>query len=146
MHIRPMAAEDLVAVVRIEAAFASPWTREMLLKELGKKEGVSLVAETEAGEVVGWCCGAEAAGEGELYKIAVAANSQRQGIATLLLHEFIAVLAKRGVEEVYLEVRSQNHAALTLYQQSGWKIQGKRKRYYTDPADDAMVLLRRLQT
>lgn len=144
MNIRPMADADASAVAAIEASFPSPWTKGQILKTIQDRNGVSLVAESSLGDITGWCTGVAVAVEGELYKIAVARTWQRQGIATCLQKVFVDQLGCAGIQQIFLEVRAGNHSALTFYQGSGWKIQGKRKQYYTDPVDDALLLVRYL--
>jgi ribosomal-protein-alanine N-acetyltransferase len=143
MLIRPMVAADVVAVEDLETQFPSPWTGKQIFAELDRKSGISLIAENKEG-VVGWCCGMATAPEAELFKIAVAANRQRRGVANFLLQELVILLVGRRVEQIYLEVRSENIPARALYRSSGWKEQGKRKNYYTNPVDDAILLVRNL--
>lgn len=137
-----MVIGDVVAVASIEAQFPSPWTKSQILAELERESGVCLIVETSLQEIVGWCCGMLLPPEAELLKVAVSAKRQRQGVATLLLQEFTALLADNGVAQIFLEVRAANRPALALYQQSGWKETGKRKQYYTNPVDDAVLLVR----
>ncbi len=139
-----MAVDDLTAVEDIEAHFPSPWVKVQIRAELERKAGISLIAENTEG-IVGWCCGMLLPPEAEFLKIAVAANSQRQGVAKLLLQKFISLLVGNGVKQIFLEVRSENSPALALYRSSGWEKQGKRKNYYTKPTDDAVLLLRNLK-
>ena len=140
-----MAAGDVAAVERIEAQFSSSWTKAQIHVELERKSTISLVAETESQTIAGWCCGIVLPPEAELLKVAVLAARQRQGVASLLLQGFTALLAANGVEQIFLEVRSANSPARRLYQQSGWQEQGKRKNYYKDPVDDAVLLVRSLK-
>jgi len=140
-----MVVDDLAAVAHIEAQFPSAWIKEQILDEIERKTSVSLIVEN-AEEIVGWCCGMLLSPDAELFKIAVAVDSQRQGVANLLLQEFVSLLAGNGVTQIFLEARSGNSPALALYQSAGWKKQGKRKNYYTNPKDDAILLLRNLKT
>jgi ribosomal-protein-alanine N-acetyltransferase len=144
MLIRPMVVDDLTAVAHIEAQFPSAWVKGQILDEIERKTGVSLIAEN-AEEIVGWCCGMLLPPDAELLKIAVAVDSQRQGVANLLLQEFSLLLAENGVTQIFLEARSGNSPALALYRSAGWKKQGNRKNYYTNPTDDAILLLRDLK-
>ena len=139
-----MAAADVAAVVEIEQQFLSPWTKVLVSAELGRNSGISLVAEKDD-VFVGWCCGMLLPPEAELLKIAVSQDSQRLGAGTLLLKSFTQIAAENGVEKIFLELRAANTAALRLYQQFGWQQQGIRKNYYTNPADDAILLHRSLK-
>ena len=142
--IRPMAAEDVTAVGRIESQFSSSWTKSQISTEIDRKAGVSLIAENGE-EIIGWCCGMILAPEAELLKVAVTANRQRQGVANLLLQELVTLFTQNGVEQIFLEVRSANIPALALYRSLAWKEQGIRKNYYSRPTDDAVLLLRNMK-
>lgn len=144
MLIRPMLASDVAAVERIEAQFLSPWTKVQILAELERKSAICLIAD-DSQEVVGWCCGMLLPPDAELLKIAVVASRQRQGIASSLLQEFSTLLAAKSIKQIFLEVRSANTSARALYQQFGWAEQGKRKKYYKNPVDDAVLLVRSLK-
>ena len=80
--------------------------------------------------------------EGELYRIAVLPAYRGAGLGRLLLAEFLAALADRGADECYLEVRAENTVAQALYASCGFLQVGRRKNYYKDPRDDALVLKR----
>ena len=141
-----MTTADVAAVAGMEQQFPSPWTTAQIKVELDRDTGISLVAETDKDEsVVGWCCGLLLAPEAELLKIAVLPDCQRTGTATSLLHRFLEIAAAEGAEQIFLEVRASNVPALQLYRRFGWQEQGKRKHYYTNPADDAVVLFRSLK-
>ena len=144
MQIRQMNVGDVDAVAAIEAACFSPWNKEQITAELERRAGFALVAVTSAGVVQGWCCGLLAGVDAELLKVAVSIFRQRRGIATDLLKELCCRLAVRGGEQIFLEVRSQNFSALKLYAKFDWQETGRRKNYYKEPADDAVILIRRL--
>ncbi len=67
---------------------------------------------------------------GHIITINVAPNFRRQKIATKMLHEIESILKQKGINEVRLEVREDNHAAIKLYQTLGYQTVGKLERYY----------------
>ena len=140
-----MTAADVTVVEEIEQQFPSPWTKAQISVELERNSGISLVAEKDENVLVGWCCGMVFPPETELLKIAVLRESQRMGVARLLLHHFLQFVEASGVEQIFLELRSANTPALQLYRRFGWQVQGIRKNYYTNPADDATLLIRSLK-
>ena len=144
MLIRPMTAGDFSAVAVIDAEFASPWTVQQIAAEYKRESACTLVAENDLLEIVGWCCGFCVAPDAELWKVSVSVKWQKQGVATALLQELCHLFVDTGGDRVFLEVRSQNDAALHLYLQSGWEKQGIRKSYYKKPVDDAILLVRSL--
>lgn len=140
-----MAARDLDAVATIEASSLSPWSREQVAAELNRKTGLALVAVDSSGELQGWCCGLQAGTDVELLKITVSPARRRKGIGEALLETLASSFTKCDAERMFLEVRSRNSAALQLYAKLGWQETGRRKKYYTKPADDAVILVRSLK-
>lgn len=78
----------------------------------------------------------------ELFNICVAKATQGKGYGKLLLAHFLAEGQSRGAVEALLEVRSNNYAAIALYQRAGFSINGRRKDYYvsTDGKEDALLM------
>lgn len=135
----------MVAVTAIETGSPSAWNRQQVIAELQRDAGLSLVAVTENNSIVGWCCGFVVAGDGELLKIAVHSQHRRQGVARQLLVAFCKQLVRQGAQQLFLEVRSSNYAALQLYTENAFLETGRRRHYYSDPVDDAVILLCPLQ-
>lgn len=145
MQIRQMDAGDVTAVAKLEACCLSPWTLAQIEAELARKTGIALVAGSSSGEVQGWCCGLLTGSDAELLKVAVSPQWRRQGIGEALLQELCYQFRARNGEQIFLEVRSQNIPALHLYAKLGWVKVGRRKSYYKEPADDALIFVSSLQ-
>jgi ribosomal-protein-alanine N-acetyltransferase len=135
---------DVAAVAAIEATAFSSWSRKQIVSELKRKTGCSLVAVASNGKVEAWCCGFQTGIDAELLKITVSPFVQRQGLGKALLLKLCNFFTQQGVEQIFLEVRSQNRPALNLYEKSGFLKTGRRKNYYKEPADDAVILVCRL--
>lgn len=101
------------------------------------------MAERE-GEIIGYVVAREAAGTGEILNLAVAPSHRRAGVARALLEAGLAALKRRQVDEVFLEVRVSNEAAQSLYRDAGFLPVGRRRSYYRNPVEDALVLRRAL--
>ncbi|MBU0944294.1 MAG: ribosomal protein S18-alanine N-acetyltransferase [Proteobacteria bacterium] len=140
-----MMVGDIPAVVTLEASCVSSWCVGQVESELERKTGLALVACSSFGEVQGWCCGFLVGPDAELLKIAISPQWRRQGIAGALLQELCCQFGERNGERIFLEVRSLNNPALKLYTKRGWVQVGYRKNYYSDPVDDALVLISKLQ-
>jgi ribosomal-protein-alanine N-acetyltransferase len=145
MHIRQMSVGDVAAVAAIEADSLSPWSMGQIAAELQKETGRALVAVASGGEIVAWCCGFQAGTDAEFLKVTVQLERRKRGHAEALLHELCSQFTGDGVEQMFLEVRSQNFPALRLYAKLGWQETGRRKKYYKEPVDDAVILLRRFK-
>lgn len=144
MLLRPMALADREQVVAIELESPSPWAMAQISDELQYAGSVSLVAEDGAGEIYGWCCARSVADEAELLKIAVRSDLRRRSVAARLLCSLEDILMRSSVRELFLEVRSQNVPALHFYRKHGFGEVGRRIGYYSDPAEDALILKKQL--
>ncbi len=135
---------DLPGVRAIEQTLAAPWTFAQLEEELTIGHGWQLVAKTDGGQVLGYLFASLVLDEAEIRKIAVAVNSRRLGIGQLLLSAAFSHLLRRQIRSCFLELRASNTPALALYLKNGFHIAGRRKNYYTRPAEDALVLIKTL--
>lgn len=115
-----------------------------LAKDTG---GMLLVAEFE-GQILPGVLGFSAFHwvdtEAELRNIAVAPAYRRQGIATALLEDGSRRLYAASVKKLFLEVRESNLPAIQLYRSLGFTAQSRRKDYYRNPSEDALVLVRQI--
>ncbi len=137
----PATAADLPHIWNIEKTLIGAWTFKQLQDELGFAPGWSFVARYE-GILLGYIFGIKAADEGEIRKIAIAPNYRRKCLATQLLKTALQHLARHNITSCFLEVRQNNKAALGLYQKYRFKEVGIRKKYYTLPQDNAILLRR----
>ncbi len=97
---------------------------------------------TKAGgpSVVGYCGFWMAADEVHLSTIAVDPSYRQQGIGQLLLITAIEQALRLGASIISLEVRVSNIAAQNLYRKYGFKVVGRRRRYYSDNQEDALIM------
>ncbi len=98
------------------------------------------MAENKKGQIIGYICFWVVLDEAHLANLAVAPEARRQGVAAFLLKTMIRYLRARGVKQILLEVRERNKAALSLYHKFGFKIDGRRKGYYSDTKEDAILM------
>lgn len=95
----------------------------------------------ERGQLQGFLVARFTLSECELENLVVAADSRRQGWGSTLLQTLIAEARARHLERILLEVRPSNPPARALYAQFGFRVEGKRKNYYSQPPEDALVLV-----
>ncbi len=135
IKIREGREEDIEKVVLIEfSSFESPWSRNLLIRSIKKKE--LFVAEIN-GEVVGYIVFSKILDEVHLENIAVDERWRRKGIGSKLL-EFLIQRSKES--SIFLEVRPSNIPAINLYKKYGFREIGIRKKYYVN--EDAIVMMR----
>lgn len=105
------------------------WSVNAIASELGRPGSIVRVAEV-AGGVVGSAVGWVIADGLEVLRVAVHPSARQQGWGRQLLHALES--AHPEVQEVWLEVREDNSAAIRLYSQAGYIQNGRRPRYYHD--------------
>ena len=140
MTFREMLVEDLDQVMEIENDLISPpWTREGFFTFLLKDENMFFVVE-EKGQILGYCSMQTVLDEGDILNVAVTRDRQKEGIGYFLVDSMLMLAAARGIHIVHLEVRESNGSARRLYQRLGFKEDGFRKNYYTEPVENAVLL------
>lgn len=140
MQIRCLTPEDLDQILVIELSSPSPWLHSSLVSELQRPHGVHYVVTASGGkDVIAWCAALVLGSEAELLKVAVHDDHRKEGVAYFCLTELFNRLCKSNVQDVLLEVRSQNIPACQLYHKMGFQYVGIRPRYYQDPEDDALI-------
>ncbi|CAN5674168.1 ribosomal protein S18-alanine N-acetyltransferase [soil metagenome] len=140
--LRNMTTNDVPAIVEIEReSYSVPWS-ESTFRGLLRRRDAELVVAALDEQVVGyaafWCV----VDQGELGNVAVTAAARRRGVGERLVGEVIRRAAGRGVREVFLEVRPSNAGARRLYDRFGFVPVGRRRNYYQEPVEDALVLRR----
>ena len=139
---------DIDPVMGIAASLptAPQWARsayEAAISSLGEPKRMAWVA-VRSGQLVGFAIVRLLAPESELESIAIEASAQGCGFGGMLLSTIVQELklarAETGIEQVDLEVRASNEAALGLYRQAGFREIGRRRGYYADPIEDAVLL------
>ncbi len=101
-------------------------------------------AALDAGNPVGYAVGYFAADEAELPSIAVSPQMRRHGIGDALLNELFNQVKARGAAKLFLEVRESNEAAIALYEKNGFITAGTRRHFYSNPEEDALVMMKLL--
>lgn len=139
-QIKTMEPAQVDEVCRIgRQNFTHPWSRQDYLEHLEDEDKIYLVAESEgniAGSCVFWCSFETA----DLCNVAVDLKYRRQGIAEALLQEAFEQCRGKGAEQVLLEVRESNAAAIALYEKLGFAVISQRRNYYRDPQEDALIM------
>jgi [ribosomal protein S18]-alanine N-acetyltransferase len=140
--LRDMQPTDVPSVVRIEnESYSVPWsdsTFRGLLRRRDAELVVATVNEKVIGYAVFWCV----LDQGELGNVAVTGSHRGAGVGDRLVAEVIRRAAHRGIREIFLEVRPSNAVARRLYERFGFTHVGRRRNYYQEPVEDALVLRR----
>ena len=142
MEFRRSLPQDSTEIAEAEELiFSDPWTKRDIVDTIST-EGAMCYTAVKDGKVVAYIIGRVIAPEGEIYRIATLPEYRGRGIAYRLLDYAYKTERGRGLEVLFLEVRSQNLPAIALYRAYGFKKIGMRKNYYKNPTDDAIVMLK----
>ena len=146
--ISGMSLEDIPAVLDIEtASFPTPWSESAFRYELLENPYANLfVAKIrERPSVIAFASVWVVDQEMKINNIAVHPQFRWRGVGSRFLNFLLEYAASQGCREITLEVRPSNEVALHLYSKSGFAPIGRRKQYYTDTHEDAIVMWRRIE-
>ena len=173
LDLQPLTSELLPATLVLDRlCFGGLWTLEGYQRELASPNSELLVLRTRtlqasrphqtlekekkplalgptdnAAALVGLGCFWAIVDEAHITIVAVHPDFQGQGLGQALLYALLQKAQQRGLERATLEVRASNQPALLLYEKFGFREAGRRRRYYEDTGEDALILWRgRLQS
>jgi [ribosomal protein S18]-alanine N-acetyltransferase len=140
--IRAATVADLPAMMALEkrASTAAHWSAEQYDALFCESDParVALVLDDASG-LQGFVITRVLGEDWEIENIAVAGPARRRGLGTRLLGELLDLARAKGAAAVLLEVRESNHAARALYEKWAFVEGGRRRRYYKDPEEDAIL-------
>ncbi len=144
--IDPMRPDDIEQVLILEKKlFPAPWSHASYENEIVRKDACSFVVRSANNNnklpIIAYSSFRFYEDEMHLFKIAVDIKWQKKGIASWLLTRCFQMAAEKGAISAFLEVRATNISAITLYENLGFKIVGKRLNYYSDTKEDALIML-----
>jgi len=130
------------------SASAAHWSeqqyRSLVLPDAAAST-LTLVAQSpENSIIVGFLIARHVAPEWEIENIVVAPETKRKGVGTGLVQELVKQAQQTNSETVFLEVRDSNTAARALYERAGFYEVGRRKSYYLNPLEDAILYCKKL--
>ncbi|HUF13098.1 MAG TPA: ribosomal protein S18-alanine N-acetyltransferase [Longimicrobiales bacterium] len=143
--IRQMRRADVPAVADLErTTFSMPWSQATFRGLLRRRDVDALIAVDDDNRLVGYTIAWGVYDQGELANICVTPEQLGSGLAPRLLEEVLGRLEARGIRQLFLEVREANVRARRFYERYGFREVGRRRRYYVEPEEDALVLYRAL--
>ena len=143
--IRPATAADLPQIIAIERDIpsAAHWPQSTYL-EIFHQRGPTRIAllaseERSACGIGGFVIARLAAGECELENVFVAQKGQGHGLGLRLVQSLAEAARDQNARRIFLEVRESNAVARSLYEKCGFAITGRRRSYYDNPVEDAVL-------
>lgn len=146
LNIRPMEQDDIDVVMDIElSVYAYPWTKRIMADCL--RVGYRCLIGEIDGVLASYCIMSTGAGEAHILNLCVADEFQRRGLGQTLLINMLDEAKVTDVENIFLEVRPSNYAAISLYEQLGFNQIGIRRDYYPtkNGREDAVILAMNLE-
>ncbi|MBD1860449.1 ribosomal protein S18-alanine N-acetyltransferase [Trichocoleus desertorum] len=165
LDLQSLTPELLPATLVLDQlCFGGLWTLEGYRRELESPNSELLVLQTSqahqtlekqpiepielgskddpAAPLVGLGCFWAIVDEAHITIVAVHPNYQAQGLGQTLLYALLKKARQRGLDRATLEVRASNQPALLLYEKFGFQEAGRRRRYYEETGEDALILWR----
>ena len=139
VRLRRLAYSDLPSVISIERrSFPTPWSLAMFVLELSKPSGICLAAEDDRGSLIGYLVCARYDEVWHLMNVAVHPERRRRGVARELIERMFQQAGSGA--RFTLEVRVSNAPAIEMYERFGFRHAGRRRRYYHDNGEDALIM------
>lgn len=126
-----------IAILEKEC-FSEPWSETAILESFGM--GTVFFVFEEGERILGYAGMQVIPPEGYITNIAVTSASRGQGIGSALVDALVDFSKEKGIRLISLEVRESNLAAQGLYRKKGFAALGKRKRFYANPTEDAIIM------
>lgn len=141
ISFRPMAQNDLDKVLEIEKqSFVNPVSKNKLIKEISynhlARYYIMLLDDIIIGYFGMWII----SDEGHILNIAIDPKYRGKGYGNDLIIELIKIAKENLVNKLTLEVRETNDPAKNLYKKYNFKVLGRRKDYYREPTEDALIM------
>ncbi|HEV1997850.1 MAG TPA: ribosomal protein S18-alanine N-acetyltransferase [Candidatus Dormibacteraeota bacterium] len=139
--IEPMRLDDIPAVQEIEREiFLTPWPRNAYRREIVQNRMASYLVIRDGEELVGYAGLWKMHDEAHVTTVGVRKRDQGRGFGLALMLALIERAFTLHARWVTLEVRASNYGAMALYEKLGFKVIGRRRGYYTDDGEDAVVM------
>jgi len=141
MDINMMSADHVASVAELEKICfgADAWSEKSVASELENKLSLWLVA-LDGDRVAGYVGSQTVMDETDMMNVAVHPDFRRRGVGEALIHALVEMLKEKNSRCLTLEVRVSNDPAIALYEKLGFVQAGRRKNYYRNPREDALIL------
>ncbi len=145
IRVRAARSEDVPRLLEIasHSPTAARWNQKeyakLFVPEMPSRLAALVIQEDDC--VQGFLVARQIAeDEWEIENVAVSGPARRRGLGSRLLGEFLNLAREHGAREIFLEVRESNHASRLLYEKWAFTEAGRRKDYYQNPSEDAVIM------
>ena len=141
LSVERMRYDDIATVQQIEREiFLSPWPKNAYASELSQNRQACYLVLRRDGVILGYAGLWRVAREAHVTTIGVRSNQQHKGLGTVLFAALVQRAYEMAARWITLEVRATNLHAMRLYERFGFKVIGRRRGYYTDNGEDAVIM------
>lgn len=142
IYVVPLELRHIKEIARLEdLCFSEPWSEEGILEAY--RCGTKFFVAENSKQLMGYIGIKAVIDEGYISNVAVYPQYRKRGVATSLLSKVFEYAREKCLSFVSLEVRASNTAAVSLYQKTGFKEEGRRKDFYRLPREDALIMTKR---
>jgi [ribosomal protein S18]-alanine N-acetyltransferase len=124
-------------------SFSESWSEESYL-EMNKNKSYLFLQEEIDGKLAGFILLMDVVDAIEIIRVAVHPDYRGRGIGDTLVKRALEESIKKGMENIFLEVRESNTKALKLYEKNGFEQCGVRKNYYSNPKENGVIMIKRI--
>ncbi|WP_425803648.1 ribosomal protein S18-alanine N-acetyltransferase [Desulfitobacterium sp. Sab5] len=136
-----MKEDDLEAIMKIEhASFPTPWSQRSFESELRDNEYARYFCLLDQNKVIGYMGIWFILEEGHITNVAIAPEHRGRRLGEFMMRTIMRQMLSEGMERMTLEVRESNLSAQRLYERLGFVMAGRRKGYYSDNQEDALIM------
>lgn len=140
--VLPIQYSDIKEIARLEKeCFSTPWSEHTITDAF--KTGTRFFVAKKDSLVLGYVGISAILDEGYITNVAVFPEARQKGVASALLSSLFEFARENSLSFISLEVRESNNAAISLYQKFGFKTEGKRKNFYSNPHEEALIMTKR---
>ena len=141
LEFRFMTLEDVEAVAQLEQlSFSTPWPKDAFVNEMTINQHAKYVVVYQGIRLIAYCGMWLIIDEAHITNIAVHPEVRGQGVGEKLMRQMMALAQVLGGTRMTLEVRPSNQAARNMYTKLGFEEHGRRKKYYSDNNEDAIIM------
>ena len=140
-RVRAATPCDVDAIAKLGAVCnPSPWSARAVREQIDAASGLTLVAESSVGDVVGYVVARVVSDEAEILDVGVDPAARGVGLGRTIVERACALAFTEGADAVHLEVRASNTTAQRLYARLGFVVVGRRRNYYRPNGEDAVCM------
>ena len=147
--VGPISVDEIDSIIILDrVCFGGLWSIDSYRRELTNDNshflGISIATtlEPETSGIIGFGCFWAILDEAHVTLLGIHPRYQRQGLGQILLSALIDKARSIEMARATLEVRASNQGAIDLYEKNGFQTVGRRKKYYQDTGEDAIIMWR----